>query len=111
MASIYDGFSFRYTWKDDVATVTKEYYTRTKSGKSWCSKPYKTETESISGQYYENYIRSIPHFNRKIWWNEHNSCRAEWNYTWAGYIPTRVTTISPSGDEKIVAKFRFVYER
>ena len=110
MASIYNGFSFRYTYKDNVAIRVKEYYTRTESGKSWCSKPYKTETESISGQFYENYIRSIPWFNTRTFYGDRSSCRAEWNYTWAGYIPTRVTTVSPSGNEKFIDRFIFNYD-
>ena len=77
---------------------THEVYHRTESGKSWRKKPYKTDKEVFRNQNYEWFIQSIPFFNS----------RASWNYTVAGYIPTRIITVSPEGSEKHIDRFQFV---
>lgn len=107
MSYNYSKFSFWYTSCENVATVTKEYYTRTASGRTWKSRPDKVEIENISGQWYENYVRSVTWFNTKTFPGDKTSCRAQWAYTWAGYIPVVISSVSPSGGQKIVARFEF----
>jgi len=91
-----------------IITCTLEHYSRTASGKSWKKVPDSSETEVIPDKHYNNYISSIGFFNT---FGNGASCRAEEGYTFAGYIPIRVTTISPGRDKKIVAKFRFDLRR
>lgn len=91
----YKNFSISGEW---LVLRTQEVYHRTASGKSWRNKPYKIYNEVFRNQNYEWFIQSIPFFNS----------RAKWNYTKAGYVPTRVTTVSPDGTEKHVDRFQFV---
>lgn len=91
----YENFGLSGAW---LVVRTHEIYHRTASGKSWRSKPYDIDKEVFRNQNYEWFIQSIPFFNS----------RAKWNYTQAGYIPTRVTTVSPDGVEKHVDRFQFI---
>ena len=88
----------------DGYTVTQilETYHRTSSGKVWKSKPETVKTEVIDSRQYNNYIQSIDFFRN---FPNGASCRAEHGYTYAGYIPIRVTTVSPYQETKIVARF------
>lgn len=99
----------KFEFTDDCFSIelTTEFYTRTASGKSWKSKPYKVEHEAVEPQFYTNYITTIPFFNS---YGDGASCRASWNHTLAGYLPTTVTTISIYREEKIVAHFTFTYK-
>ena len=99
-----DWRKFRFT--DDSFIITRESktYKRTESGKSWKTKPETVETETVSAEHYTNYVTAIPFFNN---FGYHASCRASCSYTYAGYLPTTITTISPMNDEKIVTTFSF----
>ena len=85
-------------------TQILEHYSRTASGKSWKKNPDSIEKKEIPAQHYNNYVQSIGFFNN---FGYGASCRAEHGYTYAGYIPVRVTTVSPGQDQKIVARFVF----
>lgn len=88
--------------------MTKFVYFRTESGKSWKSKPETVETATITNDFYNNYVNSIPFFNR---FGYGSYCRASYGYTYAGYIPVSITTVSPGRTEKHIVKFSFDFER
>lgn len=79
----------------------RETYTATAGG-NFRKKPDKTTTELVDGRFYVNFIKSIPAFNCPYYGE---SCRATWNYTPAGYIPTRIVT-SKKGYMKHVDTFK-----
>ena len=80
---------------------TRETYTATAGG-NFRKKPVEIETETVDGAHYINFVQSIPFFNSPHWGE---SCRATWNYTPAGYIPTRIVT-SKKGYMKYVDTFK-----
>lgn len=80
---------------------TRETYTATASG-NFRKKPDAIETETVDGNFYINFVNSIPYYNH-VYYGE--SCRASWNYTPAGYIPTRIVT-SKKGYMKYVDTFK-----
>lgn len=84
--------------------MKKETFIKTTSGRSWKSKPETTETETITADFYKNYIESVPFFNN---FGYGASCRAYKGYCVAGYIPLKVVTVSPNQEKKIVATFYF----
>lgn len=87
-----------------VIAMTKKEYSRTGSGKSWKNNPDTVVTEKISGRFYSNYISSTHFFNN---YGGHASCRVFYGYTYAGYIPVKVSTVSYDGTKKIIAEFNF----
>lgn len=92
---VYESFSVS---GDYLVLRTVEMYHKTASGKSWQKKPYAVDREVFKTKNYERFIQSIPYFNS----------RAYWNYTVAGYIPVKVTTVSPDREIKQVDSFRFI---
>ena len=86
-----------------IITRTIETYHLTDSGKSWKKIPDNVNTETIDERQYRNYVDSVSFFNGF----GGGTCRAERGYTFAGYIPVRVTTISPDRRTKLVARFKF----
>jgi hypothetical protein len=99
---------FSFTNEDYLILREIKTYHRTDSGKSWRSKPTETEREIVSAENYTNYITAVPFFNS---WGNGASCRASHTYEIAGYLPTRVTTVSPYGEVKKVATFSFISKR
>ena len=96
----------KFTFSDsrfDI-TITKKTFSLTDSGRYWENIPDTIESEKVSSDFYQNYITSIPFFNN---YGGRSSCRAYRNYTAAGYIPTKVVTVSFDGQKKIVAEFSF----
>ena len=87
-----------------IITKKEATYTRTASGKGWKSKPDSIETKIVDGRHYSNYIQSIPFFNN---WGDGASCRAEHEYTFAGYLPVHVVTVSPYQEIKKDVWFTF----
>ena len=79
-------------------------YSRTASGKSWKAKPDGTSEEIINAEHYNNFVDSIAFFNN---W-DNGTCRGYRGYTFAGYVITKVTTISPWRDTKFVVTFEFI---
>lgn len=82
-------------------TKTEKRYSRTDSGRSWRKNPDSETREEVSREHYNNYVDSCHFFNRLGW------CHAYKAYTYAGYLPTHITTISPDRREKIVTVFDF----
>ena len=98
--------NFNYTNKRFLILETEEIFYRTEYGKSWKNSPDTVEKTIISPKYYTNYIAAIPFFNNFMGCG--CTSRASWRDTAPGYLPTRVTTVSPAGDEKHVVYFEFV---
>ena len=92
--------------KNFTITKTVEHYTQTASGKGFKSKPDSVTTETVTAEHYKNYIDAIQFFNS---FDFCASCRGYKSYTQAGYLITKVTTISPMREQKQVARFDFVY--
>ena len=78
----------------------KQEFSRTASGKSWKSKPDSEKTTKIPAEWYHNVFDGIPFF-RGLGGSE----RVEYNYTYAGYLPTQLTSISPDQERKIVRRY------
>ena len=79
--------------------LTTKTYERTESGKSWKSNPTEIEITTIDQETYDNiFSKETQAFLRGIGGYE----RASKSYTNAGYIVTRLTSISPDKTTKIV---------
>lgn len=76
-------------------------YVKTESGKSW--RKTEEEKEWITAEQYCNIVDAVPFF-RGIGGKEIVSK----GYTYYGYIPVRITSISPSRDAKHVYEFSFI---
>lgn len=81
--------------------LEKTSYSRTEPHTKWIETDRKTELVDI--EFYLNTIEAIPFF-KAIGGKE----LVDMSYTKAGYIPTRVNSLSPSRTEKIV--YRFIFE-
>lgn len=96
----YDNFTFN--GYNAIIEHTKQVFDTTKNG-NFRKKPCETITENVDREFYINYVRSVSFFNGFLG----GTCRAYWNYTKCGYIPTRIVTINPSRTEKHVDTFTF----
>ena len=96
--------TFNFTDNNVVITFKKQTFSRTDSGKSWKKNADTVETETVSNEFYSNYINSVSFFNN---FGGFASCRAYYGYTYAGYIPVYVSTVSYDGKTKIKARFSF----
>lgn len=96
---------FNFTDDNYIILRTIKRYESTASGKGFKSKPTETERCIVKPEYYTNYITSIPFFNN---FGYGAYCRAKHAYTIAGYLPIKVTSVSPERTTKIIAEFDFV---
>ena len=79
--------------------LTTKKYGRTESGKSWKSNPTEIEITTINQETYDNiFNKKTQAFFKGVGGYE----RASKSYTSAGYIVTRLTSISPDKTTKIV---------
>ena len=79
--------------------LTTKTYGRTESGKNWKSNPTETEITTIDKETYDNiFSKETQAFFRRLGGYEKTSK----SYTTAGYIVTRLTSISPDRTTKIV---------
>ena len=79
--------------------LTTKTFKRTQSGKSWMSNPTEIEITTIDQETYDNiFSKETQAFFRGLGGYE----RASKSYTNAGYIVTRLTSISPDKTTKIV---------
>ena len=83
--------------KKNIKMVEKKYY---KAGKSW--KLSESKEENITKEYYLNIINSVKFF-RSLGGFE----RLTSGYTYSGYIPVQLNSISPDKQEKIIRSFEF----
>jgi restriction endonuclease S subunit len=92
-----------FTFSSDLYQIThiRKKYTKTKNGagQSWRAVPVEEISETVTAKFYENFVQSIPFFNS----------RAEYSYTTAGYIPVKITTVSPYEPIKYIDTFEFNY--
>lgn len=80
--------------------LTKETYKK-EGRKNFPKKPLEVTTEEITTEEYDNIFSSI-NFFKSLGGVE----RSYKTYTLAGYIPTRLISISPNKETKIVRKIR-----
>lgn len=99
----YNYNNFKYDNSDYLILVKLETFNRTASGKSWKSKPTEIDRRIYAPEQYTNYITSVPFFN-----NLGAYCRAQWEYTMAGYLPTIINSVNPDSTIKKRATFIFV---
>ena len=79
--------------------LTTKKYGRTESGKNWKSNPSEIEITTINQEEYDNiFSKKTQAFFKGIGGYE----RTSKSYTTAGYIVTRLTSISPEKTTKIV---------
>ena len=79
--------------------LTTKTYERTESGKNWKSNPTSIEITTIDQEKYDNiFSKETQAFFRNLGGYE----RASKSYTNAGYIVTRLTSVSPDKTIKIV---------
>ena len=79
--------------------LTTKKYGRTESGKNWKSNPTETEITTINQEEYDNiFNKKTQDFFKGVGGYE----RTSKSYTTAGYIVTRLTSISPNKTTKIV---------
>lgn len=95
---------FSFTDNSFVITFIKSEFSRTGSGKSWKKAADVVTSEIVTAEFYTNYIQSIPFFNN---FGGQAYSRGHKSYTVAGYIPTVINTVDPTGTKKIVARFEF----
>ena len=81
--------------------MTESRMTRTASGKSWSRKNIEEVKKTIQFDEYFNYLSSIDFFK-----GLGGSERVEKSYTISGYIPTRLTSVSPDRQIKVIRQFR-----
>ena len=81
----------------NIKMVEKRYY---KEGKSW--KLSEVTEENITKENYLNIINSVKFFR-----NLGGFERLTNGYTYAGYIPVKLNSISPDKQEKIIRSFEF----
>ena len=82
-------------------TMIETTFEKTESGKSWRKKPINEVTKEIQFEEYFNYLSSVEFFK-----NLGGYERVEKFYTYAGYIPCRLTSISPNKETKIIRVFK-----
>ena len=93
--SLYDLDNIAANYK---VTMTQETYKKL-GRKYFPKKPTETETQEISARQLACYLSSISFFNDRV----------EKNYTTAGYVVTKLTSISPDKEIKIIRKIRYEY--
>jgi len=84
----------------------EQHYERTASGKGWKSKPYQDEIKEINYNQYSFYIESVPFF-KNLTRGTLGYERSEKSYTKQGYIITKITSVRPDQQEKIIRQFKF----
>ena len=102
----YSNFSFWH--RNDtrlIITHTKNIFYANENG-NFKRRADVVYTETVNGEFYENFVKSVSFFNGFMG----GTCRAYSNYTQAGYIPTRITTINPGRNEKHVDTFTFNFK-
>lgn len=87
-----------------VVLHERETFSRTASGKAWRRKPDAVTREVITEDDYSRFVNSVSFFNG---WGDGAYCRAESAYTKAGYIPTKIVTVSPLKQARTVDRFYF----
>lgn len=97
-----DWTKFKFTDDSFVITMAKKEYIKTTDDK-WDLDV--VETREVTPTFYTNYITSINFFDNFFGYGA--SCVGYTSKTIAGILPTKVITISPGIEKKIVATFSF----
>ena len=80
-----------------LITVTRERFTREAPAKRWSKTPISSERETVTAEYYANYISGLDFFGGRV----------TLNYTSRGYIAVDFSCTSPDGCTKSEAHFSF----
>lgn len=96
---VYENDSMAY--ESYTITMIEKRYEKTTSGKSWRKNAIEEIEKEIKFDEYFNYLSSVEFFK-----NLGGYERIEKGYTIAGYIPTKLTSISPNKDIKIIRQFK-----
>ena len=80
-----------------LITVTRERFTRTAPAKRWNRTPISSERETVTAEYYANYISGLDFFGGRV----------ALNYTSRGYIAVDFSCTGPDGCTKSEAHFSF----
>ena len=78
-------------------TVTRERFTRAAPAKHWSKTPISSERETVTAEYYANYISGLVFFGGRV----------SLNYTSCGYIAVDFSCTNPDGCTKAEAHFSF----
>ncbi len=70
-----------------------------KAGKKWVL--VEEKMEPVSAEFYMNVVEAVPFF-RKL-----GTERVTMGYTYAGYVPVEISSISPDKTEKVVRRYKF----
>lgn len=89
-----------YLFNNDKIKITMTTTNYEKSGSRFVET--NTETKDITWEQYFNVIDATPFFK-----NLGGTERVVKTYTKAGYIPTRITSVSPDKQQKTVREIRF----
>lgn len=81
-------------------TLTTEEYIKKEGNKTFSKKPNSVITKEITLSEYDNIFSSIDFF-KTLGGTE----RVTKTYTCAGYIPTRLTSVSPNRTKKVIRIF------
>lgn len=100
----YNYYKFTFADSSYLILCDEQRYARTESGRSWKRKPDTIETHVYRAEQYQNCVQSVQWFKNVF--GARNE-RAEWGYTRAGYLPIKITSVSPDGAEKVVYSFKF----
>lgn len=99
-------YKFTYSESNCLILRKRATYTRSAVSRAWPKVPQTMKPETYaSAKNYQNFVTSIPFFNN---FGGKAYCRASWSYTYDGYLPTEITTVSPDGLTKHVDRFEFV---
>ena len=85
--------NFEFNHARAIITHTRRTYRATGGG--WSYKPAAETAETVSNQFYTNFITSVPFFKSRV----------KWAQTDCGYLPVELTTISPDGTIKYIDSF------
>lgn len=98
-----------FTFEDSnfIVLHKRTTYRKPEGRKTWPKEPTEIGTEEFcGGQKYQNFVTSVPFFNN---FGGKAYCRASFDYTAAGYLPTEITTVNPDATVKHVDRFAFVF--
>lgn len=93
--------NMKYEFEGYIITMIEKTFEKTESGKSWRRNPIEETEKEIKFDEYFNYLSSVEFFK-----NLGGTERIEKGYTIVGYIPTKLTSISPKKETKIIRQFK-----
>lgn len=99
----------KFTFSDAnfIVLHKRTTYRKPEGRKTWPKEPTEIGSEEFcGGQKYQNFVTSIPFFNN---FGGKAYCRASFDYTAAGYLPTEIVSVNPDATIKHIDRFSFVF--